>query len=52
MFLENKLQARLKTIIKSDRKTKTAKCFYLTQDSELHIIPKSEEIQGEGDSQV
>ena len=40
LHLQNRLIARLKTIIKSRNH---AKCFYLTQNCEMHIIPKTED---------
>ena len=43
LHLRNQFVARLRTKIKKDRKTDIARCFYLTQDCELHIIPKTRE---------
>lgn len=43
LHLPNYQVARLQTKIKKSRKTNLVKCFYLTKDCELHIIPKTHE---------
>ena len=40
LHLQDNKVVKLKTKIKTKPKQKYANCFYLTQDCELHIIPK------------
>ena len=37
----------MKTLIKKERKTDMTKCFYLSQNCELHIIPKTRDQENE-----
>ena len=47
LYMPDQAIARMRTKIKKSRKTNLVKCFYLTKDCELYIIPKTHEEEKE-----